>query len=367
MVVSNVDLIRAELPFHAPFRISLTESAGTVNLFVRLTSDTGMVGLGEASPSPAITGDTVESMTAAARTLAPVILGRPAHDVRGADAAMTEAVPGQTTLRSAFDMAMHDLAAQQAGMPLYAWFGGRRESFPTDNTVSLDSPGVMADTARRFLEQGFRAIKIKVGTAVDEDVARIRAVREAIGPDVPLRVDANQAWSAPQALEVLTATLECDVEYFEQPVPRHDVPGLATLKKHNLVPIMADESVFDHRDALALVKADAADLLNIKLSKSGGLVTAGRIAAVAHAAGLPCMLGCMSETRLGLTAAAHFISAHRIVRFADLDSHVDHITDPVVGGMRIEDGLVQLPDSPGIGATLDPDFVASCPTETLAS
>jgi L-alanine-DL-glutamate epimerase-like enolase superfamily enzyme len=139
---------------------------------------------------------------------------------------------------------------------------------------------------------------------------------------------------------------------------------MATVRASTGIPITADESVFDAHDALALLEADSCDYFNIKLAKSSGLRGALRIAAIAESAGKACMLGCMSETRLGLSAAAHLVSARPVIRFADLDSHFDHRVDPVVGGICIDQGQVHLPDGPGHGADLDPDFVASCTIET---
>ncbi|NNE71022.1 MAG: dipeptide epimerase [Rhodothermales bacterium] len=365
MTVRSVSIFTAELPFHAPFRISLSVMTGTTNLFVRLEASDGSVGWGEASPSPSITGDTAASMAAVAPRLARTLLGREVADLGGAHRAMLLEVPGNPTMRSAFDMALHDLAARKAGLPLFAFLGGARRVFQTDNTVSLDDPDTMAATARRFLKAGFRAIKAKVGTGASDDIARIRALREAIGPDIPLRVDANQGWDVPSAVRVLTETTECALEYCEQPVLRRDHAGLKAVREAVGVPVMADESVFDAEDALALARADACDYLNIKLSKSGGLWVGRQIATIGQAAGMACMVGCMSETRLGLSAAAHLMSALPIIRFADLDSHVDHVVDPVVGGIEIRDGRVYLPEGPGLGARPSEDFLASCPRQDI--
>lgn len=363
MTITGISIIRAELPFHAPFRISLTEMASTTNLFVRLTASDGSVGWGEASPSPAITGDTTATMAAAGPALAEVILGREASDIGGAVRAMRGRMVGQTTMRSAFDMALYDLAARQAGLPLYAYLGGGNRQFSTDNTVGMDTPEAMAETARGFVAEGYTAIKAKVGEGVRPDVARIKAIRSAIGPKIPLRIDANQGWDVSAAISVLMKTEEAGIEYCEQPVRRGDIRGLKQIRDSVNVPIMADESVFDHHDAFRLAAAEACDYLNIKFSKSSGMWVGRKIAAVADAAGMACMVGCMSETRLGLTAAAHFISAYPIVRFADLDSHVDHTHDPVDGGLQIQGGKVIIPDTPGIGATLSDDFVEGCEVE----
>jgi L-alanine-DL-glutamate epimerase-like enolase superfamily enzyme len=360
MRIASIDLFRAEIPFHEPFRYALTETAAALNLFVRITADTGQYGWGEASPTRPITGDTQATVFEASVELGRLLLGADPRDIVGAVRAMRSLLAGNTTARSAFDMALHDLVGKASGLPLCALLGGGVRRFRTDNTIGIADPDVMATKARRFLEEGFTAIKVKLGTGFEEDVARVVAIRDAVGPDVPVRVDANQGWDVPEAIRVLREIEPLGIQYCEQPVPAWDRDGMRRVKDATGVPIMADEAVFDHYDAFALAAAEACDYLNIKLAKSGGLHDATRIVAVADAAGLACMVGCMSETRLGLSAAAHLVSARPVVRFADLDSHVDHRVDPVVGGMTVVRGEVILPEGPGHGADLDPGFLAGC-------
>lgn len=366
MRITRIDLYRAEIPFHEPFRYALTETSATRNVFVRITADDGTGGWGEASPTRPITGDTQDTMFAVGQELARLLLGTDPQDIGGASRAMRRLFAGSTTVRSAFDMALYDLVGRASGLPLYALLGGGRRRFETDNTIGIGSPESMATKAIRFLEQGYRAIKVKLGTGYEEDVDRIVAIRDAVGPDVPLRVDANQGWDGPTAIRVLREIAPLGIQYCEQPVAAWDREGLRRVREAVTVPIMADESVFDHHDAFALASMEACDYLNIKLAKSGGIYTALRIASVADASGLSCMVGCMSESRLGLSAAAHLVSARPVIRFADLDSHVDHRIDPVIGGMTVEHGEVVVPDAPGHGADLDPDFVASCESVTIA-
>ena len=360
MRIAHIDLYRASIPFHEPFRYALTETTATHNVFVRITADNGATGWGEASPTQPITGDTQDLVVAALHEYGRLLAGREVSDPVGAADAMAALLVFNTTARSALDMALYDLAARAAGKPLYAFLGGERRPFQTDNTLGISSPEDMAEKALRFLAQGFRAIKVKLGTGLEDDVARVRTIREAVGDGIPIRIDANQGWSVETAIAVLAAVADLDVQYCEQPVHFRDRQGMARVRQASSIPIMADEAVFDHRDAAELVAMEACDYFNIKLAKSSGIVNALRIAAVAEAHGLACMVGCMSETRLGLSAAAHVISARPVIRFADLDSHVDHRIDPVMGGMRIEDGTVIVPDKPGHGADLDPEFLASC-------
>lgn len=360
MRITRIELYKAEIPFHEPFRISLTVSTSAKPVFVRIHAEGALYGWGEATPTRAITGDTQAGAFAAAQEYAGLLIGRDATDIEGANALLRRHIAGEPSIRGAFDNALFDLASKAAGLPLHAFLGGPRRTFETDNTVPIETPEHMAAKAAGFVREGFRAVKVKLGTTAAEDIARIAAIREAIGEGIPIRVDANQGWDVPTAIEVLRAIEAYDVQYAEQPVARWNVDGLRRVRDSVSLPIMADESVFDHHDAARLASAEACDYFNIKLAKAGGIGTGLRIAAVAESFGLSCMVGCMSETRLALTAAAHLVSARPVIRFADLDSHVDHEFDPVTGGMTIVDGLVHLPDGPGVGADLTPEFLERC-------
>lgn len=360
MRITHIELFKADIAFHKPFRISLSVTTAAQNVFVRIHGEGEVYGMGEASPFPAITGDTQDTAWAIGRLLAGELVGRDACDIEGAVRAMNRRVAANTAIKSAFDNALHDLASKAAGLPLFAWLGGGRREIVTDNTVGMDAPSVMAASARGFVEDGFRAVKVKLGESASADIARVAAIRDAVGEGIAIRVDANQGWDYPTAVEILRAIEPLGVEYCEQPLPRWDLDGLCRVRESCGIPIMADESLFDHHDALRLVEGDCCDYFNIKLAKAGGIATSLRIASIAEAAGLACMVGCMSETRLGLTAAAHLVSARPVIRYADLDSFVDHKVDPIVGGIRIANGKVTLPDGPGAGADVDPDFLASC-------
>jgi len=218
----------------------------------------------------------------------------------------------------------------------------------------------MAQTAAAFQSEGYQAIKVKLGTGAEEDVERVRAIRQAVGDFIPIRIDANQGWDYPTASEVLRRLEAMFIQYCEQPLPAWDIDGFIRLRAETHIPLMVDESLFDHYDALRLAKSGACDYFNIKLAKSAGIHSALKIDDIAQAAGIPCMVGCMSETRLGLSAAAHLISARPNIQFADLDSHFDHRVDPVIGGVDIGPDGVVLTDSPGRGADIDPGFLREC-------
>ncbi len=361
MRITAVTLFRGDIPLLEPFRIATMEIATAANVFVRIDTDAGVHGVGEANPFWRIVGETQAIGMAAARDWARFLVGRDPTDVEGRLRDLRGYLPHNTTTLSAFDMALYDILGKAAGLPLYALLGGGRRTFVTDRTIGMNEPEKMVSDAVRFRERGFPAIKVKVGGDPARDERVLGAIRKAIGTDVPLRIDANQGWDATTAARALRSFEPHAIEYCEQPVPAWDVDGLAHVRSRTSIPIMADEAVFDDHDALRLVRANACDHFNVKLSKSGGIHTALKINAVAEASGMRCMLGCMTETRLGLSAAAHVISARPNFAYADLDGADFLASDPVTGGITYGPrGEVTPPDAPGIGADLDPAFLSRC-------
>ncbi|MGZ9810469.1 mandelate racemase/muconate lactonizing enzyme family protein [Pseudoroseicyclus sp. H15] len=360
MKITRIELFRAALPLKRPFRIALGTITTADTVFIRLHGEDGLYGMGEANPSLPICGETVGTVAAAAAVYAKLLIGQEAENIDALTAAMRAALPNNATARSGFDMALYDLLGKRAGLPLYALLGGPKRGLVTDNTIGIDSPQVMAQLAAEMRDAGFDAIKVKLGTNFEEDVARIRAIRQAVGPQINLRIDANQGWDRVTALRVLAELAEDRIQYCEQPVKAWDIDALAEVSQSSAIPVMADESLFDDHDAARLLRAGACRYFNIKLSKSAGIHTAIRINAIAESAGIPCMVGCMTETRLGLTAAAHLVSARPNICFADLDGATMLRDDPVTGGMTYGDGgAITLPEGPGIGADLGEDYLAS--------
>jgi len=365
MRITHIVLYRYNIPLNAPIAISLGTIDHARNILVGIHTDAGLTGWGEGSPFWMIVGETQTSGLAAAQDMARLLLHQDPLHIEGCLDTLTRYLPGHPTTRSAFDMALYDLAAQAANMPLYQFLGGSNRTLITDETIYLNTPGKMVEDALRIQANGADAIKVKLGTNVRDDVERVRAIREGIGHEIPIRTDANQGWDVVTAGAVLRGIGGMNVQYCEQPINRHDVAGLRHLRQQSPVPIMADESLFDSVDAIRLVRAEAVDYFNIKLAKSGGIFDALKINAIAEAAGIPCMVGCMSESRLGLTASAHLVSARQNVRFVDLDAVFEHANDPVQGGITYNGYQITLPDQPGLGATIDPVFLATCEKVTV--
>ena len=364
--ISGVDLFQAKIPMVAPFRIALGVISEADYLFVRINTDGGVSGWGETTPISQVTGDTQAINAAAAKDLARLILGKDPLDIEGRVTEMGRFMVFNSSVRAAFDIALHDVAGKVAGLPLYALLGGGKRMLETDVTIGIDDPEKMAEQALKLKRSGVPAIKVKLGTTAADDVRRIETIRKAIGPEIPLRVDANQGWDFPTAVAVLQRLESSGIEYCEQPIPHWDHDNFRRLRTRVSTPIMADESVFDHHDAFKLTAGGCCDFLNIKLAKSSGIHVALKINAVGEACGVKCMLGCMMETRLGLTAAAHLVSARPNIRYVDLDGHFQLKEDPILGGAIWDGGTITLPDDPGIGADVDPAFLERCERVTVA-
>lgn len=369
MKIKRVDIHKINIERSQPTRIAIGLLSEAQNVGIKITADNDMYGWGEASPFAPITGDSQDGNFVTAKHLAKLIKGKNPLAIDARMAEINAFSAGQPSIRSAFDMALYDLAAKVANMPLYQFLGGealfqsKHRIIRTDSTIGIqDSVEETLKQAQGILGDGFEAIKMKVGRAGLSDIDHVAAVRELAGPDVAIKIDSNQGWDYPNAVANLNAMTSLNLEYSEQPLAAWDFDNLARLRENVSIPICADESVFDDKDALKLIKADAVDYMNIKLGKSGGIQTALKINAVAEAAGCKCMIGCFSESRLALSAAAHLALARPNIIFIDLDSAYKHKEDPVVGGMIYDQnvgGLIHLTEALGHGAEFDDKLLRS--------
>ncbi|MCR4396403.1 MAG: dipeptide epimerase [Candidatus Saccharicenans sp.] len=357
MKIKKVEIFSFDVPLVEPFRISIGTMYAANDVLVRIITDSGLYGIGEACPFPPITGETQDSNIAAARAIREILLDKDPLNIEGLIEGIGNIVHANPSAVAAFDMALYDLLGKVAGLPLYKLLGGYRSSFETDLTTGLNTPEKMAASVKESLALGYRQIKIKVGEDPDQDVRRVQAVRQAIGPEIKLRIDANQGWSVSQAISALKRMEPYQIEFCEQPVKDSDIYGLRQVRTQSPVPIMADESLFGPADAIKLIKEEACDYFNIKLMKAGGILNSLKIAHVAAAANIKCMVGCMLETRLGLTAAAHLVASQKNIVYADLDGNSEHKVDPIVDGIKVDRGTIYLPEKPGLGCEVDSTFL----------
>lgn len=349
-----------------PFRIATGTMHYAQNTFIRIYTNEGIYGVGECSAFPMITGETQATCFEMAKDFAAIWKGKDALQIEERMNELDDYAAGNPTAKSAFDMALYDIAAKAANEPLYYYLGGRKKQMETDLTIGIAEPYRMAQTAIDYKNKGVRIIKIKLGSNAPDDVDRVKQIREAVGDDVTLRIDANQGWDEASAIYALTAMAQYDIQFCEQPMRSWNDDKLPALKKLSPIPIMADESVYTHHDALRLAEADACTYINIKLAKSGGITEATDINAVATQYHIPCMMGGMLESRIALSAFAHFATVHDNIIFYDMDTcMIGHKADPVTGGVRYDGYLITVPDTPGIGADADEAFLQQCEKITV--
>ncbi len=360
MTITHIDIYRFSIPME-PFAIATGTMDFAQNTLIRVHTDEGIYGVGECSAFPMIVGETQETCLVLARDFARIWKGKDPLAIAERLGELNSYIAGNFTIKSAFDMALHDLAAKHAGVPLYKFLGGERRVIETDITLGIATPLEMADKARDFVRQGATMLKIKLGKDPVQDVERVRVIREAVGAHIILRLDANQGWDLEGAKFALKQMESYEIQFCEQPMRTYNDHLMPELKAYTRIPLMADESCYDHRDASRLITAGACDYINIKFSKSGGIAEALRIQETAAAGGIPCMIGGMLETRLALAANVHFAYAALGVKFFDMDTcMVGHLADPIKGGIKYEGFHIALSDAPGIGADVEEDFLREC-------
>ena len=353
MKITALEIHPVSLRLKEPFKIALESVAAAENVYVKVLTDEGIAGWGEAAPFKMVTGETQESIVTALRHLEEAVRGLDPLRPGLVCERMDQKLVNNHGAKAAVVNAVYDIISQAFGAPLYRMLGGYRDEVRTDITCSIKNAPEMAEDARRAVKAGFTVLKIKVGLGLEEDVQRVAKIREAVGPGVKLRLDANQGWTAREAVRALRALEGFEVEFVEQPVPAGDLDGLAEVRRSVSIPVMADESVFSPADALRVIKRGAVDFINIKLMKSGGIYRALQINALAEAAGIECMLGQMVESRLGTTTAAHLAAACRNITRVDLDMPLFLAEDPTSGGVSYHGERMALPSAPGLGAVPD--------------
>lgn len=356
MKITGVEIVPVELPLVEPFVVSYGSVRHVSSVLVRLETDEGLSGWGEATPDPMVTGETFGGAAATLEFLAPALLGLDPINRLAAMHRVDARIRGAPATRAALDIALHDLAGRAAGLPVWALLGGRvRESLTVSRVVSLKAPEEMAADAERYVAAGFRTVKLKVGVEdAASDVRRVEAVREAVGEEVGIKVDVNQGWrTVSRAVGAARGMARCRPEYVEQPVDRRDLTGLSEVRRMGGVPVMADEAVLDARDALRAVHERACDRINIKLMKTGGLVDALTLNAVAETAGIICQVGTMVESSLASAAGLHLALALRNAETVEMGGPILLAEDVGNLGSFYDQDRISLPDGSGLG--VEPD------------
>jgi L-alanine-DL-glutamate epimerase-like enolase superfamily enzyme len=359
ITIQQVELYKLLIPLKEPFVISLGPVNDAESVIVVIKTDAGITGYGECSPYTSINGESIDTCFIVGQYFAKSLKGKDPLQIKECCAAMDKIIYGNNSIKSAFDMALYDIAAQHAGVPLYTFLGGENnKTLTTDMTVSIGDPKKMAADALKFKEQGFPAIKVKLGESKEKDVERIAGIREAIGKDIPLRIDANQGWKVKTAIETLTALEEFNIQHCEEPIARWNFMRLRKVRKNSPIEIMADECCGDHHDAKRLIDLEACDSINVKLGKSGGIFNARKIIGLCEKAKMHMQVGAFMESRLGITAAAHLALSSDYIIHCDFDTPLMFTEDPVSGGIVYEkNGVVKVPETAGLGARIDEEWL----------
>jgi L-alanine-DL-glutamate epimerase-like enolase superfamily enzyme len=341
MRITRLEAWLVNLRLAEPYTVAYEHVEYAPNIFLRIETDKRIVGVGCVNPDEPVCGETSQSVLDA--------LDGPARDALiGADPRFVtrlrervkRRLPHAPGARAGVDMALYDILAKLAGLPVYQLLGGYRDRIATSVTIGILDESDTVYRARDFVAKGFRALKLKGGIDVDGDISRVLAVRDAVGERIGLRFDANQGYNVDDSLRFIAATRRARLELVEQPTPRNALDELAKVTHKAPLPIMADESLMGLRDAFRIARGNLADMINVKLMKCGGIGPAMEIASVARSAQLEVMVGCMDESALGIAAALHFALAHPAVEYADLDGHFDLLDDPAAGAVVLKNGML---------------------------
>lgn len=349
MIIKDIQFEVKRFRFEEPMKIAFAEIVDMETCIVKVLTDEGIIGYGEAAPFPYVTGDSLSTVISVGKDLRDGLIGMDPRAIGSIHHKMDSMYAGNTAIKAGIDIACYDIASKAAGVPLYKFLGGDDPHIHSDVTIGIDEPDRMAAAALAWVNKGFEIIKVKLGEDIETDAERIRAIRAAVGEKIRIRIDANQGWSVTDSIRISRTLDKLGVGLIEQPVPAHDFEGLAEIRRNSDVLIAADESCHSIYDASRLMKMRACDVVNIKLMKCGGIYNAIKISAICEAAGIRCMIGCMGESTLGNLAGMHFAAATENIREVDLDSVYILKQEDVYGGYDHDGGHVTLWETPGIG------------------
>lgn len=359
MKITSVKAFPLAIPLRGSFRISLTNIVVKRHVAVKIETDEGITGFGEVGVLPSEIGGTMESLVSTIDLyFAPELEGADPFDIETIHAKMDKAVYGLHFAKAAVDIACYDLMGKKLGLPVYALIGGRfHKTVPVTWVLGIDTIETNVDQAKAAVAKGYTTLKIKVGNDADYDVKRIEAIRNAVGDDVIIRIDANQGYKPKEAINTLAKMEQFNLQCVEQPVNKLDLKGLAEVHHSSPVPVMTDEAVYAFEDLVRVIEMEAASIINIKLARVGGIMRGKKIAHMAEAAGLSCMLGCMLEIGPGIAAAAHVAASTPNVDVeSDLIGHLFHQKDIIEGSgetvLAIKNGQLDVPEAPGLGVTV---------------
>lgn len=353
MKITDIRFGLLKVPLKTPFKTALRTVEAVEDIVVTIHTDTGHTGYGEAPATAVITGDTHGSiLEAISKFIAPRLIGQEIANLNHITQLIQTALEKNTSAKAAVEIAVYDLFGQLYGAPLYKMLGGGDPVITTDITISVDYIDKMVADSISAVDRGFESLKIKVGKDIGVDIERVKAIYAAVEGRALLRLDANQGWTAKQAVYAISLLEDAGVrlELVEQPVKAQDLDGMKYVTERVHTPIMADESVFGPTEVIDLIRMRAADIINIKLMKTGGLSNAIRIADIAALYGVECMIGCMLESSISVAAAVHLaVAKANVITKVDLDGPSLCAFNPVDGGVNFNESEISITDAPGLG------------------
>ena len=353
MKIKQVSAWPVEMPLNEPYTIAYETISSTTNVFLRVETDKGFIGFGCAAPDLEVTRETSDMVLQKWKDVVePLLMNSDPLRFARINEKLSELLFNFPSCRAMVDMALYDILGKVASLPLYVILGGYRDHIRTSVTIGILPLKETLDKAEKLTKQGFKALKIKGGKNLEEDIEKFIKVREVVGRSIELRFDANQGYDLEQAKQFVHATRSAKLELLEQPTPRDQLDMLGKVSSQVSIPVMADESLMSVRDVFKMARRDLVDMINIKLMKVGGIYQALQINSIAKAAGYEVMVGCMDESALGIAAGLHFALARPNVLYADLDGHLDLINDPAAGAVILKDGVLYPSKEPGLGINL---------------
>lgn len=357
MKITDVQFKKFYIELNEPFKVAFAEITHSVSIILKIETDEGFTGYGEAAPFAPVTGETAEGCIAVLELFRQGLIGMNPLDIEKIHSMMDNLVHGNGSAKCAVDIALHDLKGKVMNQPLYRVLGGYQDTVQNDVTIGIASPEHMAAAALDYVKnQGYHILKIKAGINPDDDLRALKLIREAVGPTIRLRVDANQGYNINRAIYALEGMKQYGVEAVEQCLPGWDIEGAAYLrKKVGGIQLMLDESIHDTKDAARACKLDAADIFNIKLMKCGGLYRGSQISTLAENFGITCMVGCMLETKIAITAGLSLVASRKNITEADCDSFLYYkdADTGMKGGFERNGDLFRLSEKPGLGLEID--------------
>ncbi|MHA6259134.1 mandelate racemase/muconate lactonizing enzyme family protein [Sporosarcina sp. CAU 1771] len=358
MKITSIELFAIRLPLKEPFIISYTTYDDMPSIIVKMETDTGLIGYGEGTPDEHVTGETFEStFMQLQKTLAPVVIGENPFNIEKIHEKMDQAIFGAPSAKAAIDIACYDLMGKASNQPVYNLLGGQyHETLEVPQVISILPPEVVAKKAKQAIKDGYQSLKLKVGTDKNLDILRIRAAREAVGPNVPLKVDANQGWkTSAESMYVLQQVADCKLDWIEQPVVASDIDALLEVKQKTNFPVMIDEGLHGNKEMREVIIKRAADVINIKLMKCGGIYPATHLVHQAELAGITCQVGSMVESAVASAAGLHLSLAKKAIQSNELVGPLMFSKD--IGNLNYEIPFVYLSDKPGLGIEVDMDML----------